>query len=506
MVAMLPVARLLCIAHVASAIHFGTVRTPRCTGSMRSTTLVAAAPQSFQFPDGSSYRGGVENGMQHGEGEWRSAQGDVYVGGFGRGAYAGHGRYADDAGNVYEGGFEAGVFHGVGTYTHADGRTECNRYVNSHEVGEGVRWSANRARAWQLHNGMVESEIDLAAAAAIASTLELHVPSRAAFALSPDGEAIMRSRLAGLTKVDEGGEEHGTSGNEGGEGGDRLAFEAHVQVGACDGVLPYGGALIAQSTHPLVSPEDCERIISECEARAATLGGWSTARHADENYATTDQPVRELAQTVAWLRDSLLPDAVWPFIAHAFGFALRGAQRDDTTFSHRDGGGRDGESEAREALATLRVSDAFVVKYNASAGERRSMPQHRDGAVFSFNVALNGWDEYEGGGTYFRMLDDGGGASAGALRLRKGHVVAHSSALMHGGHPTTSGVRYILVAFCTVAPEYASWASRFYEHVNEHVDPGEAGDFAPRALPRGMLTAGSEYRQARQWSLEGDRA
>ena len=44
---------------------------------------MAAVPQTFRFPDGSSYRGGVEEGMQHGEGEWRSAEGDVYVGGFG---------------------------------------------------------------------------------------------------------------------------------------------------------------------------------------------------------------------------------------------------------------------------------------------------------------------------------------------------------------------------------------------------------------------------------------
>ena len=134
------------------------------------------------------------------------------------------------------------------------------------------------------------------------------------------------------------------------------------------------------------------------------------------------------------------------------------------------------------------------------------------------------WTSTRGGGTYFRKLDErtaggggeggssegsgsdsSGGGDDGVLRLPKGHIVAHSSALMHGGHPTTRGVRYILVAFCTIAPEYADWASRLYKHVNEHVDPGEVGGFAPRALPRGMLTAGAEYRQARQWSLEGER-
>ena len=428
--------------------------------------------------------------MQHGEGEWRSSQGDVYVGTFSRGVYDGHGRHADDRGNVYEGQFIGGAFGGVGTYTYADGRAECNRYEDGREIGEGVRWSPNRARAWQLHNGKLGSELNITAAAAIASALGLDVPRAgeggAVFSPSPDSEARLRERL----------EEEDASG--------ALGFDAYVAVDACDGVLPHGGALIAQSTRPLVTAEECERIIAECEARADTLGGWSTARHADECYATTDQPVRHLEQTAEWLRDSFLPDVAWPFVAHAFGFALQDARRDGAW------PGVDGGSDAQEARAALRVSDAFVVKYNASAGQQGMMDNHRDGALFSLNIALNDLDEYEGGGTYFRKLDGDGGsdedACGASLRSPKGHVIAHSSALMHGGHPTTKGVRYILVAFCTIAPEYAGWASRFYEHVNQKVDPGDEALVSERALPLGMLTAGPVYRQARQASLEGERA
>ena len=62
------------------------------------------------------------------------------------------------------------------------------------------------------------------------------------------------------------------------------------------------------------------------------------------------------------------------------------------------------------------------------------------GALFSFNLALNDLEEYEGGGTYFRRLEGSGGAAA--LRSPKGHLLAHSSALVHGGHPISSGVRY----------------------------------------------------------------
>jgi hypothetical protein len=53
----------------------------------------------------------------------------------------------------------------------------------------------------------------------------------------------------------------------------------------------------------------------------------------------------------------------------------------------------------------------------------------------------------------------------GSLRSPQGHLLAHSSALMHGGHAITHGVRYILVAFVTVEPAYLQWAYSFYEHV-----------------------------------------
>ena len=41
-----------------------------------------------------------------------------------------------------------------------------------------------------------------------------------------------------------------------------------------------------------------------------------------QSYPTTDVPVQELPQTLRWLTERLLPDVAWPFIAHAFDFAL----------------------------------------------------------------------------------------------------------------------------------------------------------------------------------------
>lgn len=58
-----------------------------------------------------------------------------------------------------------------------------------------------------------------------------------------------------------------------------------------------------------------------------------------------------------------------------------------------------------EAPLKLRVADGFIVKYDAEGGQAELKP-HRDGSVFSFNIALNPADDFEGGGTWFNSLGD----------------------------------------------------------------------------------------------------
>lgn len=191
------------------------------------------------------------------------------------------------------------------------------------------------------------------------------------------------------------------------------------------------GHLIAHSSAPLFEAAELDAVVSECEQRALSMGGWTTSRHA--NYPTTDIPLAELPRTLDWFRDDALPSVVYPFLAQTYDFVLPDP-------SH------------------LRVVDAFVVKYNASGGQIELKP-HRDGSVVSFNIALNSLDDYEGGGTWFDRLQT-------SLRSEKGHILAHASALLHGGHPIQSGVRYILVAF-VILRSYPNFASRFYEHVRD---------------------------------------
>ena len=52
------------------------------------------------------------------------------------------------------------------------------------------------------------------------------------------------------------------------------------------------------------------------------------------------------------------------------------------------------------SCSRLRIFDAFLVKYDASTGQKR-LPLHNDQSEFSLTIAMNPLNEYEGGGTYF---------------------------------------------------------------------------------------------------------
>lgn len=202
---------------------------------------------------------------------------------------------------------------------------------------------------------------------------------------------------------------------------DFVSYLGDEKLVAKPGEEPY--KLVHVSKAPLFSPEECQAIIDECEERAAKVG-WATKRHFA--YPTTDVPLKELPRTLEWFNEKL-QERIYPCLASNFAQALPDSSK-------------------------LKVVDAFIVKYDADGGQTQLKP-HRDGSVVSFNVALNPSSEFEGGGTYFKGLDDG-------LRIEQGHIVTHASNVLHGGHPITSGKRYILVSF-VILEGFANWAMRF---------------------------------------------
>ena len=87
----------------------------------------------------------------------------------------------------------------------------------------------------------------------------------------------------------------------------------------------------------------------------------------------------------------------------------------------------------------VRVHDAFVVRYDAQA--QRFLPTHVDQSSISVTLALNGLDEYDGGGTFFPHPINV------TARPDVGRAVAFRGDLKHAGSPVTKGVRYIVAAF-----------------------------------------------------------
>lgn len=197
--------------------------------------------------------------------------------------------------------------------------------------------------------------------------------------------------------------------------------------------IPYeSGHLLHKTTRQVFTPEECRSIVDEAEA-VGELMGWTTQRHG--NYPTTDIPLVELPETLKFLRKSLV-QRIYPLLRMQFKEYL----------------------PPGNAGYKLRVADGFIVKYDAEGGQSELKP-HRDGSVFSFNIALNPATEFEGGGTWFQSLND-------AVKIDQGQMVSHASGVLHGGHAITSGKRYILVAF-VILEGYDSWSMRFYNNVRD---------------------------------------
>lgn len=70
---------------------------------------------------------------------------------------------------------------------------------------------------------------------------------------------------------------------------------------------------------------------------------------------------------------------------------------------------------------------------------------HFDGSDFTWQLMLSTFDEYQGGGTYFRCLKK-------TLRLRKGQVLIHPGELYHIGVDITQGTRQLAVCFMDGCP------------------------------------------------------
>jgi hypothetical protein len=146
------------------------------------------------------------------------------------------------------------------------------------------------------------------------------------------------------------------------------------------------------------------------KALALPSSAWASDRHA--SYATRDCSAHDVEPDF----DSIVWSRVRSRLAHCY--------------------------EVPEAALCL--IDAFVVRYDAAAGESAELAPHRDAGPLSFNVLLSDGNAFDGGATTFVDAEfDGVDEDAG-------DAVLHPGQTRHGGRRTTRGTRIIAVGFVEI--------------------------------------------------------
>ena len=176
-------------------------------------------------------------------------------------------------------------------------------------------------------------------------------------------------------------------------------------------VLPYDNdnkVFATKPGTPLFDKDICQQIIQDIEEYIVENGGWTTSRH----YAvpTTDVPVHKV-----------------PKVLEQFNFILKTKLFPSLSVMYN------------VPFESLRIIDAFVVKYNSK--RQRKLPIHVDQSQFSFTVALNDQSEYSGGGLYLPDRKEVVNTDAGGVMMFNGTT-------SHGGYPVFHGTRYIIAVFC----------------------------------------------------------
>jgi hypothetical protein len=103
-----------------------------------------------RYPNGDVYTGEYDTGKRQGEGRFYYANGDMYWGRWEKNQMHGDGRYYYASGQRFEGLFLFSKRNGKGKLQRTDGTLDIFQYLNDQRVGQGVRWSADRTKAWRL--------------------------------------------------------------------------------------------------------------------------------------------------------------------------------------------------------------------------------------------------------------------------------------------------------------------------------------------------------------------
>lgn len=115
------------------------------------------------------YKGEFDDeGRRHGYGVYTSKNGNEYRGEWNKNKREGLGVVKVGNGDVFEGQFEGNLKNGIGVYHYHDGECDLSRYEDDVRVGESVRWSADRKKAFVLTEEPSVREVSLEEASSIA--------------------------------------------------------------------------------------------------------------------------------------------------------------------------------------------------------------------------------------------------------------------------------------------------------------------------------------------------
>lgn len=175
---------------------------------------------------------------------------------------------------------------------------------------------------------------------------------------------------------------------------------------------PYDDSILIM--HDFLSIGCCEAIITMCEDAASNSGEavWENDPVSYYHQATCDMEVEKNPKLVAYLNQIGLVESVDRLYKMHYNRQINS------------------------------FDDVFVVKYQAEGLDSKSeLPDHIDAGDLSFMIALSKRDDYDGGGTFFRVTND-------IIHLSQGSVLTFDAKLFHRGVKISRGLRYLLVGFC----------------------------------------------------------
>ncbi len=116
----------------------GTSGGPEPVQKNETDDVDGVSVQTITYPDGSVYKGNVENGVRSGHGRLTISDGRIYVGMWKNDKYEGDGTFTWPDGGKYEGDWEDGVFTGKGTRVYKNGDTYEGEWRKGKFHGQGI--------------------------------------------------------------------------------------------------------------------------------------------------------------------------------------------------------------------------------------------------------------------------------------------------------------------------------------------------------------------------------